>query len=169
MSNAEKSSRRKKAVPSAHRPVPEGLTYQAWQECYSKPQKRQAIIRQICRLIVQDFQPEKIILFGSQAYGKPTPDSDIDLLVVLPVVKDALEQSVLMLKKLTLPISIDLMARTSGQIQQRLKMGDSFIKEIIEAYEVLEDPAKRALYDSLQSGSVANGGVSPVKPHRDPR
>ena len=130
MSNAEKSSRRKKAVPSAHRPVPEGLTYQAWQECYSKPQKRQAIIRQICRLIVQDFQPEKIILFGSQAYGKPTPDSDIDLL-------DALEQSVLMLKKLTLPISIDLMARTSGQIQQRLKMGDSFIKEIIERGQVL--------------------------------
>jgi hypothetical protein len=40
-------------------------------------------IQDLCRRIVQDFQPERIILFGSYAYGNPTPDSDVDLLVVL--------------------------------------------------------------------------------------
>ena len=34
--------------------------------------------------IAREFQPERIILFGSYAYGKPRPDSDVDLLVVLP-------------------------------------------------------------------------------------
>ncbi len=34
--------------------------------------------------IAKEFQPERIILFGSYAYGKPRPDSDVDLLVVLP-------------------------------------------------------------------------------------
>ena len=34
--------------------------------------------------IARRFKPEKIVLFGSYAYGKPTPDSDVDLLVVMP-------------------------------------------------------------------------------------
>jgi len=34
--------------------------------------------------IVRDFQPERVILFGSHAYGNPGPDSDVDLLVILP-------------------------------------------------------------------------------------
>jgi predicted nucleotidyltransferase len=41
-------------------------------------------IQELCNVIVRDFQPERIILFGSYAYGNPTPDSDGDLLVVLP-------------------------------------------------------------------------------------
>src|SRR5437667_5056968 len=34
--------------------------------------------------IARRFRPQKIILFGSYAYGKPTEDSDVDLLVVMP-------------------------------------------------------------------------------------
>ncbi|MGC2692443.1 MAG: nucleotidyltransferase domain-containing protein, partial [Desulfobaccales bacterium] len=41
-------------------------------------------IQELCDRIVREFQPERIILFGSYAYGNPTPDSDVDLLVVLP-------------------------------------------------------------------------------------
>jgi uncharacterized protein len=41
-------------------------------------------IQELCNRIVQEFKPERIILFGSYAYGNPTPDSDVDLLVVLP-------------------------------------------------------------------------------------
>ncbi len=37
-------------------------------------------IREIVRQIVQRFRPQKVILFGSYAQGKPTPDSDVDLL-----------------------------------------------------------------------------------------
>ena len=41
-------------------------------------------IKQFCEQIVREFKPEKIILFGSYAYGTPTEDSDVDLMVVMP-------------------------------------------------------------------------------------
>jgi predicted nucleotidyltransferase len=41
-------------------------------------------IRRFARAVAARFQPEKIILFGSYAYGKPHADSDVDILVVMP-------------------------------------------------------------------------------------
>ena len=41
-------------------------------------------IQDVCRQIVDAVQPQKIILFGSYAYGQPAADSDVDLLVVMP-------------------------------------------------------------------------------------
>ena len=41
-------------------------------------------IQTFARRIAEEFHPERIILFGSYAYGTPGPDSDMDLLVVLP-------------------------------------------------------------------------------------
>src|SRR5947209_7973017 len=41
-------------------------------------------IRAYCAAIIREFHPQKIVLFGSYAYGQPTPDSDVDLLVILP-------------------------------------------------------------------------------------
>ena len=125
------------SAPVARAEASEPLTYQMWQESFSDPRKRRAIIQQIGDRIGRDFHPEKIILFGSQAYGIPKYYSDIDLLVVLPEVKDPLEQSVAMLKQLNLPISIDLLTRTARQIQQRLAMGDRFIEEILERGQVI--------------------------------
>lgn len=40
-------------------------------------------IRAVVKQIAEKFQPEKIVLFGSYAYGKPKPESDVDLLVVM--------------------------------------------------------------------------------------
>ena len=43
-----------------------------------------AAIRKYVNRIIERFHPEKVILFGSHAYGKPHPDSDIDLLIIMP-------------------------------------------------------------------------------------
>lgn len=43
----------------------------------------QEYIQLLTNTIVEKVQPEKVILFGSYAYGKPTPSSDIDILVIL--------------------------------------------------------------------------------------
>ena len=55
----------------------------------SKPESNEHAVRsQISRMvdrIVERFQPERIMLFGSHARGEGTPDSDVDLLVVMPV------------------------------------------------------------------------------------
>jgi predicted nucleotidyltransferase len=45
----------------------------------------QKAIREMVRRIVREFRPERIILFGSHARGEAAPDSDVDLLVVMPV------------------------------------------------------------------------------------
>jgi predicted nucleotidyltransferase len=50
---------------------------------YAKPTLKTA--RKIAQRLVKKFHPERIILFGSLARGNATPDSDIDLLVILPL------------------------------------------------------------------------------------
>jgi uncharacterized protein len=44
----------------------------------------QKAIEQMVRRIVEQFHPERVILFGSHARGDAGPDSDVDLLVVMP-------------------------------------------------------------------------------------
>ena len=103
----------------------------------SKVPSRRAQIRQLCTRITREFKPEKIILFGSHAYGQPTPESDLDLMVVMQFEGDLLEQAVTMLNRLNMLIPIDLLVRTPEQIQQRLEMGDSFIRDIMERGKVM--------------------------------
>jgi predicted nucleotidyltransferase len=45
------------------------------------------VIRRFARQVAERFHPEKIILFGSYAYGTPHEDSDVDILVVMPARK----------------------------------------------------------------------------------
>jgi predicted nucleotidyltransferase len=103
----------------------------------SKAPSRQAQIQQLCTRIAREFKPEKIILFGSHAYGRPTPESDLDLMVVMQFAGDPLEQAVTMLNRLNVLIPIDLLVRTPEQVQQRLEMGDSFMRDIIERGKVM--------------------------------
>ena len=75
----------------------------------SKAPSRRAQIRQLCTRIAREFKPEKIILFGSHAYGQPTPESDLDVMVVMQFEGDPLEQAVTMLNRLNMLIPIDLL------------------------------------------------------------
>jgi predicted nucleotidyltransferase len=45
----------------------------------------QDIIARMVQRIVEEFKPDKVILFGSRAWGTARPDSDADLLVIMPV------------------------------------------------------------------------------------
>jgi len=94
-------------------------------------------IQLFCQQIVEHFQPEQIILFGSHAYGQPNQDSDVDLLVILPFEGQPVYKAIEIRKKLKPTFSLDLITRTSQQIQQRLEMGDFFIKDILEKGHIL--------------------------------
>lgn len=94
-------------------------------------------IQLFCQQIVEQFQPEQIILFGSHAYGQPNQDSDVDLLVILPFEGLPVYKAIEIRKKLKPTFSLDLITRTSKQIQQRLEMGDFFIKDILEKGHIL--------------------------------
>ncbi len=81
--------------------------------------------------IAEKIQPERIILFGSYAYGQPSEDSDVDLLVILPFEEMPVQKAIAIRQRVKSPFPLDLMARTPAQIQQRLDMGDFFIRDII--------------------------------------
>lgn len=72
------------------------------------------------RRIVAGFQPLQIILFGSWARGGARPDSDLDLLVVLPTVDDKRRTTIDILQALNeLPISKDVVVTTPVEIARR--------------------------------------------------
>ena len=87
--------------------------------------------------MAEEFKPERIVLFGSYARGKPTPDSDVDLLVVMGHRGRPADQSVEIRLRLRPPFPLDLLVRSPKTVQKRLALGDSFLKEILEKGQVL--------------------------------
>ncbi|MEA3351149.1 MAG: nucleotidyltransferase domain-containing protein [Chloroflexota bacterium] len=86
--------------------------------------------------IVTEFQPEKIILFGSYAYGKPNKDSDVDILVVLPFEGKSAHKATEIIMAVGHPgFPVDLLARTPEKVKERISMGDFFMKEIFKQGE----------------------------------
>lgn len=94
-------------------------------------------IEQLGADIGREFHAERVVLFGSYAYGTPTEDSDVDLLVVLPKAERPAHKSAEIYLKFTPPFAVDILVRTPEKISERLAMGDDFIKEILEKGRVL--------------------------------
>jgi predicted nucleotidyltransferase len=88
------------------------------------------VIRRYAQAIGKRFRPDKIILFGSQAYGTPHEDSDVDLLVIMPA-RNQHDQAVRIRWELPAPFPMDLIVRTPHTMRWRLKEGDSFLQEIV--------------------------------------
>ncbi len=89
-----------------------------------------AQIQQFCEQIAREFHPERIIVFGSQAHGRPDSFSDVDLLVVMPFEGSPLQQAARILTRLNPPMAVDLIIRTPEQVAERLAMHDGFMHEI---------------------------------------
>jgi predicted nucleotidyltransferase len=87
--------------------------------------------------IVSAFKPQRIVLFGSYAYGKPTEDSDIDLLVILPFIGKPARKAIEIRSKLNPKLPLELLVRTPEQVADRVADHDWFMQEIIEKGRVL--------------------------------
>lgn len=88
--------------------------------------------------IVAELDPEKIILFGSYAYGNPTPDSDVDLLIIMESDQPRRERVVavsLLLYPRTFPV--DIFVRTPKEVSDALSNNNYFIREIFAKGKVL--------------------------------
>lgn len=103
---------------------------------YRSPTIPLSAIKRYARHIVEAFQPECIILFGSYAYGKPDADSDVDLLVVMDT-RDQISQSVRIRTVVESPFALDLLVRTPKILAQRIADGNWFLREIVERGKVL--------------------------------
>lgn len=93
--------------------------------------------------IVKEFHPDRVVLFGSYARGTPTADSDVDLLIILPFEGKAVFKSVEIRLKLQPSFPVDLIIRTPGKVRERIAMGDSFMREILEKGKVLYEADDR--------------------------
>ena len=96
---------------------------------YLPPKIPLSAIRRFARRIAERFDPEKIILFGSFAYGTPHEDSDVDLLVVMPT-HDEISQSIRIKLAFDREFPLDLIVRTPRRLRFWLAQGDSFLQEI---------------------------------------
>src|SRR5438874_3283178 len=88
------------------------------------------VIRRFARQVAERFEADKIILFGSHAYGTPHPDSDVDILVVMPARNEISQASLI---RLAVPrcFPMDLIVRTPENLRRRLEEGDWFLREIV--------------------------------------
>jgi predicted nucleotidyltransferase len=95
-------------------------------------------IRAVAQRIADRFQPEKIILFGSYAYGQPKPESDVDLLVIMDTPLRSRQQRLEISRALSpRPFPLDIIVRTPQELAERIALGDLFLSEIITRGKVL--------------------------------
>ncbi len=114
------------------RTIPAGLTVSVGRSLRPAVQK-----------IVDELKPEKIVLFGSYAYGRPNPHSDVDLLVVMKTNASLKERS-WKVSRLLLPrpFPVDILVKTPKEIETALDSGDFFLKEILTRGKVLYERSK---------------------------
>ena len=96
-----------------------------------------AQIQRVSDEIARRFCPDKIILFGSYAYGTPTDDSDVDLLVVMPFEGRKAKKATEIRLAIRAGFAMDLIPITPARLEERLAMNDFFLREITEKGRVL--------------------------------
>jgi predicted nucleotidyltransferase len=98
------------------------------------------VLERIITVLRKHYEPEKIILFGSYAYGKPSETSDIDLLIIKETDKPFF-QRLAELRKIVSEArrgyAFEPVVLTPEELKERLKRGDQFFQEIVEKGTVL--------------------------------
>ncbi|MBN1517589.1 nucleotidyltransferase domain-containing protein [Candidatus Sumerlaeota bacterium] len=94
-------------------------------------------IQTLADRIAREFRPERVILFGSYAHGDPSPDSDVDLLVVLPFEGKNFRKSLEIINRMSPPFAADILARKPDDTRRRYALGDPLIREALDQGKVL--------------------------------
>jgi predicted nucleotidyltransferase len=115
---------------------------------YASPNIPLSAIRRFARQIGERFHPDKIILFGSYAYGVPHNESDVDLLVIMPA-RDVVAQAIRISGAFERLFSHSIIVRTPQQVERGLKQNNWFLCEVLAKGKVLYD--------------AGNGSMGPVR------
>jgi predicted nucleotidyltransferase len=138
-------------MPTKHRPPSKRKPASRFYRGADVPMR---VIRRYAREVAERFQPDKIILFGSYAYGTPHADSDVDLLVIMPA-RNELDQAVRIRLAVDNQFPLDLIVRTPKNMAWRLEEGDSFLGEVMTGGKVLYEKADTGV--GAKSGSRLQG------------
>jgi len=102
--------------------------------------KVQEIILKMVERLKRVYQPNKIVLFGSYAYGQPDRDSDIDLLIIKDTPDRPIDRRVAVSRIVSDPkrlVPFEPLVLTPQELQEQLAAGDLFLEEILTKGEVL--------------------------------
>ena len=111
-------------------------------DCGSNDMITRRQIQAFADKVAAEFRPQKIILFGSYAYGRPSKHSDVDLLVIMPFRGSANKKAVQIDLRVRRSFPMDLIVRTPAKVRERVKLGDWFMREIMEKGKILYDAAR---------------------------
>lgn len=103
----------------------------------SKAEKNRKI-QAVAQKIAKQFKPDKIILFGSYAWGKPHVDSDVDLFIVKETDQSKIERGQEIERILWgSGMPVDALVYTPEETQKRLDIEDFFIQNILTKGKIL--------------------------------
>lgn len=94
-------------------------------------------IRYVVQQIVERFEPQKVILFGSYADGKPTDDSDVDLLVVMDGDEEPIHTAARISAAIDHPFALDIVVSKPSTLEASFKRRGNFATEIMTRGVVL--------------------------------
>jgi predicted nucleotidyltransferase len=95
-------------------------------------------IKRYCDAVAVAFKPQRIILFGSHAYGKPTEDSDVDVLVVMPKSRPVKRDAAVKIRlKVSADFPVDVLVRGESEVERRVRDRDMFMTQITREGRVM--------------------------------
>jgi predicted nucleotidyltransferase len=101
---------------------------------------KKEMITKVVEKIKAQYRPQKIILFGSYAWGKPSKDSDIDLFIIKKTNQKHRERMLTVRRMVSEEnglVGIDILVYTPEELAERLKIEDSFISKILKKGQML--------------------------------
>lgn len=102
-------------------------------------QKELKKLKIIVQRIADNYNPDKIILFGSYAWGKPDKHSDVDIFIVKKTKNSHQTAREIDGEIFPRPFPMDIIVYDPKKVKERLKLGDFFIRNIIEKGKILYD------------------------------
>jgi uncharacterized protein len=123
---------------------------------HASPNIPLSAIRRFAGQIAERFHPDKIILFGSYAYGTPHNESDVDLLVIMPAY-DVVAQAIRISGAFERLFSHSVIVRTPQQVERGLKRNNWFLREVMAKGKILYDARNGSV------GTVRRRGLASSK------
>ena len=103
-------------------------------------------IREYVRKLAKEFNPERVILFGSCAYGKPTEDSDVDLLVIMNHGKRKnVDQAIDIDRRIDYSFPLDLLVRSPAEIKRRVALNDVFLLSVLKRGRIMYERGRQGV------------------------
>ena len=92
------------------------------------------ILQEMTRRLVAEFQPTQIFLFGSHAWGQPTEDSDVDLLVIVPSSEKSPRERRLQARRCLRDLSTprDILVETQAEVERANCIYTTLESEILD-------------------------------------